>query len=94
MRIRLALAALGVLCAVPSAAHAQQTPPDDPRVIAVRAAIDQLDDLAVRPPCDQTADPARWLNAGTPDQGMANPLISAHRGANNLAPENTLQSYE
>lgn len=32
--------------------------------------------------------------AGTPDTGLANPLISAHRGAITNAPENTLQSYE
>ena len=73
----------------------RQTPPDDPRVIAVRAGRStQLDDLVQRPPCNQTPEPARWLNAGTPDTGLANPLISAHRGALTLAPENTLQSYE
>ena len=46
------------------------------------------------PACNQTPEPARWLNAGTPDQGAARPLISAHRGALTLAPENTLASYE
>ena len=63
-------------------------------MIAIRAAIDALDDLVQRPPCSQTPEMARWLAAGTPDQGLANPLISAHRGALTLAPENTLQSYE
>ncbi|MDA0163369.1 glycerophosphodiester phosphodiesterase family protein [Solirubrobacter ginsenosidimutans] len=92
MRILGALLAISALQAAP--ANAQQTPPDDPRVIAVRQAIDQLDDLAQRPPCNQTPETTRWLNAGTPDQGLANPLISAHRGAITLAPENTLQSYE
>ena len=88
------LGALAAALAFAAPANAQQTPPDDPRVIAVRQAIDQLDDLVQRPPCDQTPEPARWLNAGTPDNGLANPLISAHRGALTLAPENTLQSYE
>ena len=46
------------------------------------------------PACNQTPEPARWLNAGTPDKGAARPLISAHRGALTLAPENTLASYE
>ena len=46
------------------------------------------------PACNQTPEPARWLDAGTPDQGAARPLISAHRGALTLAPENTLASYE
>ena len=93
MKTRLALAFAMTLVAAP-AAQAQTTPPDDPRVIAMRAQIDALDDIVVRPPCDQTADPARWLNVGTPDTGSARPLISAHRGALTLAPENTLQSYE
>jgi hypothetical protein len=88
------LGALAAAVAFAAPASAQQTPPDDPRVIAVRQAIDQLDDLVQRPPCTQTPEQARWLNAGTPDTGLANPLISAHRGALTYAPENTLQSYE
>jgi len=94
MNIRLALAVAATLLAAPAAAQAQTTPPDDPRVIAMRAQIDALDDIVQRPACDQTADPARWLSVGTPDTGMAHPLISAHRGALTLAPENTIQSYE
>lgn len=43
--------------------------------------------------CDQMADPTRWDAAGTPDQGINPPLISAHRGGVNLAPENTLFAY-
>src|ERR1700754_4790940 len=92
MKILGALLAVTALQAAP--ANAQQTPPDDPRVVAVRQAIGQLAPFSVPPPGDQPAAPARWLNAGTPDQGMANPLISAHRGAITLAPENTIQSYE
>src|ERR1700754_1633241 len=92
MKILGALLAVTALQAAP--ANAQQTPPDDPRVIAVRQAIDQLDDLVQRPACDQTPEMDRWLNVGTPDKGLANPLISAHRGAITYAPENTLQSYE
>jgi glycerophosphoryl diester phosphodiesterase len=95
MRTRLLGAALlGALALQAAPAHAQQTPPDDPRVVQTRAAIAQLAPLVQRPACDQTADPARWASVGTPDRGLANPLISAHRGALTLAPENTLQSYE
>lgn len=43
--------------------------------------------------CEQTADSARWASAGTPDTGRRPPLISAHRGGVNLAPENTLWAY-
>lgn len=43
--------------------------------------------------CDQSADQARWLEVGTPDLGRRPPLISAHRGGVNLAPENTLWAY-
>jgi glycerophosphoryl diester phosphodiesterase len=93
MKTKLALAVAMSLMAAP-AAQAQTTPPDDPRVISLRASIDVLDDLVQRPPCDQTADPDRWLDVGTPDAGRARPMISAHRGALTLAPENTIQSYE
>ncbi|MES2885018.1 MAG: glycerophosphodiester phosphodiesterase family protein [Pseudomonadota bacterium] len=43
--------------------------------------------------CAQSADPARWMMVGTPDLGADPPLISAHRGGINLAPENTLFAY-
>jgi glycerophosphoryl diester phosphodiesterase len=89
MRRALAIAAV-VLAAAPAAAAGQE----DPRIAAVRAGLAVLDDFAVRPPCDQLPDPARWENASPPDQGRADPVISAHRGALELAPENTLWSYE
>ena len=84
-----ALLASAAAAAVPAAAQS-----GDPRIDAVRAALDVLDDHAQPAPCDQQPDPARWEHAGTPDQGRAEPLISAHRGALTLAPENTLASYE
>ena len=92
MKTKLLAALAFALMAAP--AQAQTTPPDDPRVIGARANIDALDDLVRLPACNQTPEPARWLDAGTPDQGAARPLISAHRGALTLAPENTLASYE
>jgi glycerophosphoryl diester phosphodiesterase len=66
----------------------------DPRIEQIRAAIAALSPLVQRPACDQVADPARWTNASPPDRGRADPVISAHRGAIELAPENTLSSYE
>ena len=41
-------------------------------------------------PCAESPEPARWLDAGTPDVGRAVPLVSSHRGALTLAPENTI----
>jgi glycerophosphoryl diester phosphodiesterase len=92
MRGRFAVAAIvaAALAALPAAAAAQ----DDPRIAAVRAGLAALDDFAVRPPCDQRPEPARWLDASPPDPGRGDPVISAHRGALELAPENTLWSYE
>jgi glycerophosphoryl diester phosphodiesterase len=43
--------------------------------------------------CDQLPEPARWSDAGTPDVGRENMAIAAHRGAAELAPENTLDAY-
>ncbi len=53
-----------------------------------RASIPHPDD-----PCERQPDPARWADAGVPDIGAQPPLISAHRGAHFLAPENTLWAY-
>ena len=44
-------------------------------------------------PCEQTPEPRRWVDAGTPDEGRTSPIIVAHRGAAELAPDNTLESY-
>ncbi|HEX9824116.1 MAG TPA: glycerophosphodiester phosphodiesterase family protein, partial [Actinomycetota bacterium] len=49
--------------------------------------------VAAGPDCTEVPEPARWVDAGPPDAGAADPLISAHRGGNRLAPENTLWAY-
>ena len=67
---------------------------EDPRIEQYRQALAALKPLTDQPPCDQTPEPARWVDAGTPDQGSRDVVISAHRGALTLAPENTLKSYE
>jgi glycerophosphoryl diester phosphodiesterase len=43
--------------------------------------------------CDQLPDPNRWADAGSPDTGLEDMVIAAHRGAAELAPENTLDAY-
>lgn len=43
--------------------------------------------------CAEVPQPERWLAVGTPDAGRSPPLLSAHRGGMNLAPENTLPAY-
>jgi Glycerophosphoryl diester phosphodiesterase family len=91
MRTTRLLATL-LVCLVAAAPAAAQS--GDPRIDAIRAALDELDDHAQPRACDQQPEPARWVDAGTPDEGLAEPLISAHRGALTLAPENTLASYE
>jgi glycerophosphoryl diester phosphodiesterase len=86
------LAALAV--AIPLITTATAQAQTDPREIAVRGLLNQFKQYVVHPACDQTADPARWEHVGTPDAGRPHPLISAHRGGNTLAPENTIQAYE
>ncbi|MFD3523912.1 glycerophosphodiester phosphodiesterase [Streptomyces sp. NPDC058653] len=85
-----AVVTAGLIAGNTAAAHAD----DDPRVEEVRQAIAALKPLVRQPPCDQVPEPERWLDAGTPDKGSSNVIVSAHRGANTLAPENTLKSYE
>lgn len=65
-----------------------------PIVLALFAAASHAAELPrANAACAQSADPARWTFAGTPDVGANPPLISAHRGGINLAPENTLFAY-
>lgn len=44
-------------------------------------------------PCLEIPEPYRWLPSALPDVGRDPPLISAHRGAVTLAPENSLWAY-
>lgn len=49
---------------------------------------------AVPGECTEVSDPSRYSNAGTPDVGLANPILSAHRGGTTIAPEHTLEAYK
>jgi hypothetical protein len=44
-------------------------------------------------PCTEVPDLTRWESPATPDAGRDEPIIAVHRGAANLAPENTLDAY-
>lgn len=44
--------------------------------------------------CDQVPEPSRWENAGAPDAGLEHMRITVHRGAANLAPEDTIPAFE
>ncbi|MEA2452969.1 MAG: hypothetical protein QOG04_1679 [Actinomycetota bacterium] len=44
--------------------------------------------------CTQVPELGRWQDAGTPDAGLADTRITVHRGAAQLAPENTVPAYE
>lgn len=44
--------------------------------------------------CDENPEIARWQDAGTPDAGLEDMRITVHRGAANLAPENTIPAFE
>ena len=49
--------------------------------------------VAGRVDCLQQPQPDRWADASTPDRGSADAVVSAHRGANHLAPENILAAF-
>lgn len=44
--------------------------------------------------CAEIPDPARWEDAGVPDVGLERMRITVHRGAANLAPEDTIPAFE
>jgi Glycerophosphoryl diester phosphodiesterase family len=48
---------------------------------------------AAQEECVREADPSRWQDAGTPDVGRRPPTIAAHRGAAELAPEDTMWAF-
>lgn len=43
--------------------------------------------------CREIPEPERWQSAGAPDPAAEDLVIAAHRGAAELAPENTLDAY-
>lgn len=56
-------------------------------------AVAAVDGEASRPVCAQVPDPTRWEGPVTADLGAEPAVIAVHRGAANLAPENTLEAY-
>lgn len=58
-----------------------------------QALLQSPDGAEPRPVCTEVPDPSRWENPATPDQGAEPAVIAVHRGAANLAPENTLEAY-
>lgn len=69
------------------------------RIITLLLALAALAGPAAAPAapdldCTQTPEPARWLDAGTPDRGLDHMRITVHRGAANLAPEDTIPAFE
>ena len=49
---------------------------------------------AVGEVCIPDPEPNRWLDAGAPDTGREDAIIAVHRGAADLAPENTIAAFE
>ena len=88
------MAVSGVASGQTPAPGAPKAPTLEEQVARVEQRLTGLAPYAKLPACRQKAEEARWLHAGTPDHGKARPLISAHRGGNTLAPENTLDAYE
>lgn len=43
--------------------------------------------------CTEVPDPTRWDAPASPDAGAEEAIIAVHRGAANLAPENTMDAY-
>jgi hypothetical protein len=81
--LRLVAAATALVSAVAAVAAA-------PAVTAPEMIAPVLD---VSEPCLELPDPSRWEDVGTPDVGAARAIIAVHRGAANLAPENTMDAY-
>ena len=65
------------------------------RVAAVLLALLALgaETAAAAVPCDQVPEPQRWDAPATADPAAPDLVIAAHRGAAELAPENTLDAY-
>ena len=82
VRLLVSAAAIAAVMASP-AAPVQAAEPDD--AAAVRA--------SQRTDCHAVPQPQRWTAAGAPDTGRDDAVISVHRGANALAPENTMPAF-
>ena len=63
-------------------------------LVALSASCLGLGSAAATPvDCAEVPDPSRWWAAGAPDAGLEDMAIAAHRGAAELAPENTMDAY-
>lgn len=62
-------------------------------LVLLAAALTPAPAVAAEDGCLPSPDPVRWTDAGTPDVGRQPTGIAVHRGAAELAPENTLDAY-
>lgn len=65
-----------------------------PILLAVSALVPSAGASAAPTVCDRVPQVARWQDVGTPDAGLEQMRITVHRGAANLAPEDTIPAFE
>jgi glycerophosphoryl diester phosphodiesterase len=65
------------------------------RLLAILVGLTTVTPAAAFPEaCTATPEPSRWSDAGAPDAMAAHMVITVHRGAANLAPEDTIPAFE
>jgi len=63
-------------------------------VVVLNIALLAVPAAAAPDVCEEMPEPGRWEAAGTPDPGLDPMRITVHRGAANLAPEDTIPAFE